>query len=202
MFSCANTSVPFVQFQKVSLTLPVDTTCGVLGTDQNTTTWLLSALAGYETPSAGVLRYFGIDARGSGLDRARAHHGIGMCPPQSFMWKKLTVQQHLTIFAHLVGVPDTTSAVTQLAYTWDLVDVLPIPARRLGAADLRRVFVASAFLGDPKVVLLDQVSAVCRCAQVTRRVMVTVLRSRPAKWTPTPVSACGGSLSVSARPKS
>ena len=90
------------------------------------------------------------------MDELRAV--LGVCPQHDILWDQLTGKEHLELFARLKGVPEEK---VQKEVRARLEDVLLESAANLESTGysggmLRRLSLAIALLGDPKLVLLDE----------------------------------------------
>lgn len=85
---------------------------------------------------------------------------MGVCPQHDILWYELTSAEHLRMFAVLKGVPPhlVEEEVTRRLKQVDLEDVRDTPVGTYSGGMQRRVSIAIAFVGDPKVVFLDEVS--------------------------------------------
>jgi ABC-type multidrug transport system ATPase subunit len=94
-------------------------------------------------------------------DFAKGARGLGIVTQNNALWDKLSVEDHLYLFARLRGVPE--DLVTKVVN--GVIDQLELsPHRRKLAMNLsggmkRKLCVAIALIGDPEVVLLDEPSA-------------------------------------------
>ena len=110
-------------------------TC-LLGHNGAGKTTTLSVLTGLYPPSAGDCFVFGYSVRHA---RRAVYNLLGICPQHDVLWRTLTVQEHLELYATLKGVPaaQATSAAKAMA-----AEVRSPPI----SADLRRSPLISANL--------------------------------------------------------
>ena len=98
-----------------------------------------------------------------------------MVTQNNSLWDRLSVEQHLKLFARLRGVPeDLVERVVD--GTIDQLELTPHRhklAMRLSGGMKRKLCVAIALIGDPEVVLLDEPSA--GLDPVSRRNLWTVI---------------------------
>ncbi|NXY90851.1 ABC8A protein, partial [Alcedo cyanopectus] len=85
---------------------------------------------------------------------------LGCCPQQDPLWPALTVHQHLEVYTAIKGMrkEDSPIVISRLAKALDLQKHLKTPARRLSAAEARKLCFALSILGDPMVMLWDEPS--------------------------------------------
>ncbi|KFP85919.1 ATP-binding cassette sub-family A member 9, partial [Acanthisitta chloris] len=84
----------------------------------------------------------------------------GCCPQQKLLWPDLTVLQHLETYAAVRGMKKEDAALTIscMAKALDLLKHFKTPARRLAAGEARKLCFALSILGDPTVMLWDELS--------------------------------------------
>ncbi|NXP48518.1 ABCAA protein, partial [Heliornis fulica] len=85
---------------------------------------------------------------------------LGCCPQQDPLWPDLTVLQHLETYAAVRGMRKEDAAVilSCIANALDLQKHLKTLARRLSAGEARKLCFALSILGDPTVMLWDELS--------------------------------------------
>ncbi|XP_028675904.1 ATP-binding cassette sub-family A member 5 isoform X2 [Erpetoichthys calabaricus] len=86
---------------------------------------------------------------------------VGICPQFNIIFDVLTVEEHLRIFAAIKGIQpsDTDEEVTKVLQSLDLQNIMDAQARNLSGGQKRKLSLAIAILGDPKVLLLDEPTA-------------------------------------------
>jgi ATP-binding cassette subfamily A (ABC1) protein 3 len=89
------------------------------------------------------------------------HAGIGVCPQHNVMFDFLTVEEHLYLFAIIKGVPpnELVHAVDELIQGADLQLFRQNLVGTLSGGFQRKLAVAIALIGDPRVVVLDEPTA-------------------------------------------
>jgi ABC-type multidrug transport system ATPase subunit len=142
-------------------------------------TTCLSMLLGSGTPDRGDVWVDGVDVARD-LQKARA--SLGVCPQFDVLWPTLTVREHLELFAGFRrvnrgkdesasggGDPETTlygadanfvqREIREKLVAVGLANDADRPAGTLSGGQRRKLSLAIAFMGDPRVVLLDEPTA-------------------------------------------
>ncbi|HEY0698624.1 MAG TPA: ATP-binding cassette domain-containing protein [Micromonospora sp.] len=141
---------------RLSLTLRPGVTA-LLGPNGAGKTTLLRTLATVMPPQAGVVRIDGVEIDGERGAR-RARDGIGYLPQDFGFDPQMTVTDFVTYAAWLRGVPSSRrhrSVDTALAMV-DLTDQRRVRMRKLSGGMRQRAGIAWAFVGGPRLVLLDE----------------------------------------------
>ncbi|KAG0345632.1 hypothetical protein BG004_003443 [Podila humilis] len=83
---------------------------------------------------------------------------IGICPQFDILWPRLSCRDHLTLFARIKGVAakDIEPAVTQMIDEMGLTDLGNKYAKTFSGGNKRRLSLAMAVIGCPKIVFLDE----------------------------------------------
>ncbi|NXG29187.1 ABCAA protein, partial [Dromaius novaehollandiae] len=92
--------------------------------------------------------------------RDHAPDFLGYCPQEDPLWPNLTVQDHLEAYAAVKGVrkEDTAAAVNRIVNALELQEYLKKSTRKLSVGITRKLCFAVCMLGNPTVLLLDEVS--------------------------------------------
>ncbi|KAG0376564.1 ATP-binding cassette sub- A member 5 [Mortierella sp. AD032] len=128
---------------------------GYLGPNGAGKTTTIKMLTGAESPTSG-------GGTIEGLSIAPFHDDlrsmIGICPQFDVIWPKLTVRDHLTLFAKIKGVaPEHLEAsVDQMVDEMGLGPLGNKRAKTFSGGNKRRLSLAMAVIGCPKVVFLDE----------------------------------------------
>eukprot|EP00743_Colponemidia_sp_Colp-15_P009682 GILK01010594.1.p1 GENE.GILK01010594.1~~GILK01010594.1.p1 ORF type:complete len:1785 (+),score=269.78 GILK01010594.1:74-5428(+) len=129
---------------------------GLLGPNGAGKTTTLSILSGMISADSGEAYVAGCDTR---IDQSELFTTLGSCPQFDSVWSDLTVEEHLNLFARLKGVPKRSEraavrrAAEEVLLDGDAFDNM---ASELSGGMRRRLSLAISFLGDSKVVLLDE----------------------------------------------
>ncbi|KAK9676736.1 hypothetical protein RND81_11G096600 [Saponaria officinalis] len=129
----------------------------LLGPNGAGKTTAINCLTGISPASSGDALIYGNSIRSSvGMTNIRKI--IGVCPQFDILWNVLTGQEHLNLFASIKGLPwAAISTVTKNS----LAEVRLTNAAKMRASSYsggmkRRLSVAIALIGDPKLIILDE----------------------------------------------
>lgn len=147
-----------VAVEDVSFALKKGEIFGLLGANGAGKTTLLSMLTRLSAPTSGNAF---VNGHSILTDFRRVARHLGVVTQQNALWDKLSVENHLFLFARLRGVPE--SAVKEVVE--EVLQQLELSAHRhklsmsLSGGMKRKLCVGIALIGDPEVVLLDEPSA-------------------------------------------
>jgi ABC-2 type transport system ATP-binding protein len=133
---------------RVSLDIPAGGVVGLLGPNGAGKSTLLNLLVGLRRPTSGTVELFGGDPR---LPRYRRE--IGMTPQETGLPSTLRVRECVEFVAR--HFPDSVPSAELLA-TFGLSDVAKRQTGGLSGGQKRRLAVALAFVGRPRLVFLDE----------------------------------------------
>jgi len=117
----------------------------VIGPNGAGKTTLLSILAGIRPPDEGEV--------------SRAPGEIGWVPQQAALYRRLTVDENLRLFARLEGVADVEATVERMLEQTGLRERRGDPVSRLSGGTQQRVNIAIGLIAQPAALLLDEPSA-------------------------------------------
>ena len=133
-----------VALRGVSLTAASGDLVAVIGPNGAGKTTLLSLLAGDLVPDGGSI--------------ATKPERIGWVPQQQSLYRKLTVEENLRLFARLERCEDEDEVVARMLEQTALADRADTRAEALSGGNRQRLNVAIGLLGDPELLLLDEPS--------------------------------------------
>jgi ABC-2 type transport system ATP-binding protein len=133
----------------VSLLVEPGTVTGLLGPSGSGKSTLLRAIVGVQIVESGRVEVLGLPA-GTPALRSR----VGYLTQAPSVYGDLTVRENLTYFAHVLGAPATrVGVVLELVGLAELERQL---VRTLSGGQLSRVSLATAMLGEPELLILDE----------------------------------------------
>ena len=120
----------------------------------------ISIITGLFGPTSGYVEALGLrlDTR-AGLNAVRAQ--MGVCPQHDVLFDELTVEEHLNLYGHIKGLSSDTLEVQMN----DTISAVGLQEKRkelstkLSGGQKRRLSVAIALMGDPKILILDEPTA-------------------------------------------
>jgi ABC-2 type transport system ATP-binding protein len=117
----------------------------VLGPNGAGKTTLLSILAGIAKADAGR------------IDRSNGE--IGWVPQQAGLYRRLTVEENLRLFARMEEVDDVEATIERMFEQTGLEERRHDQVTSLSGGNQQRINIAIGLLGDPSVLLLDEPSS-------------------------------------------
>ncbi len=152
---CGAEAVPFKAVDGLNLDLfegEIFCLLGHNGAGKSTTIAMLTSLISIDEGDA-IL--FGASVRSQPDVVMRS---MGVCLQQNILLDELTVEEHMRLFAAIRSVPPSQveSSVTDLLTSVNLNTHRSQIAGTLSGGQKRRLCTAMAFLGDPKIVFLDE----------------------------------------------
>jgi ABC-2 type transport system ATP-binding protein len=123
---------------------------GLLGTNGAGKTSTLDLLEGLTAPTSGQVEVFGMDPR---RDRDRVRPQIGIMLQAGGLPDDLTVAETLEMWRGTCSNPTTTEAVLAMV---DLSDRAGVRVGAMSGGEKRRVDLACALLGQPRLLFLDE----------------------------------------------
>ncbi|MEU4805081.1 ABC transporter ATP-binding protein [Actinosynnema sp. NPDC023587] len=148
-----------IALRDVTLTVSRGEIVGLLGANGAGKSTLIGIVAGLLRPDRGeaLVEGFAPSAHSS-----RAHH-VGLVPQDVGVYETVTVGEHLRLFGRLYGAKGErlTGAMRWAAGTMGLTGLLDRRAAQLSGGQRRRLHVACALVGRPRVLLLDEPTANC-----------------------------------------
>uniref|UniRef100_A0A673I6D1 ATP-binding cassette sub-family A member 5-like n=1 Tax=Sinocyclocheilus rhinocerous TaxID=307959 RepID=A0A673I6D1_9TELE len=138
-----------VATKNISFCVRKGTVLGLLGPNGAGKSTIMHMLSGDTEPTAGqiLMGDYGTDFQP--VENPLEH--VGYCPQVNPLWPRITLQEHLEIYAAIKGLHHVVSAL-------ELKDHLYKQAKNLSAGLKRKLCFALSMLGNPQIVLLDEPS--------------------------------------------
>jgi len=139
----------------LSLNIEEGTIYGLLGFNGAGKTTTINIISGLLKPSGGDVKLNGYSVR-TDMHKIRKH--LGMCPQHNIMFDLLTIGEHLLLFGRLKGMNDDeiSRQTKMLLESLNLQHQVNCLAKNLSGGQKRMLCMVQAFLGNPKVILLDE----------------------------------------------
>jgi ABC-type multidrug transport system ATPase subunit len=129
----------------------------LLGPNGAGKTTTINCLTGIIPTTAGDGLVYGDSIR-STAGIANIRKNMGVCPQFDVLWESLSAREHLHVFGSLKGLSgaDIGHGTEELLSQVKLVEAANVRAGSYSGGMKRRLSVAIALIGDPKVVYLDE----------------------------------------------
>ncbi|KAI3454641.1 hypothetical protein Pfo_011304 [Paulownia fortunei] len=153
---CKRTS-PYHALKGIWLNFPKDQLFCLLGPNGAGKTTAINCLTGITPVTGGDALIYGYSIRSStGMSNIRRM--IGVCPQFDILWDALSGQEHLYLFASIKGLtPASVKSVAQkLLEEVKLTEAAKVRSCSYSGGMRRRLSVAIALIGEPKLVILDE----------------------------------------------
>nr|BAE00316.1 unnamed protein product [Macaca fascicularis] len=155
--SCFSTRKKKIAIRNVSFCVRKGEVLGLLGHNGAGKSTSIKMITGYTKPCAGVVVLQ--DSRTS----VRQQHDnslkfLGYCPQENSLWPKLTMKEHLELYAAVKGLgkEDAALSISRLVEALKLQEQLKVPVKTLSEGIKRKLCFVLSILGNPSVVLLDE----------------------------------------------
>jgi ABC-2 type transport system ATP-binding protein len=126
---------------------------GILGPNGAGKTTTVESIAGFGPPDAGTLRVLGLDPE---RDGRQLRQRLGVQLQQATLPERLKVWEALELFASFYKAP---ADWRRLLGQWDLTEKRNASFADLSGGQRQRLFIALALVGDPEVVILDELTS-------------------------------------------
>ncbi|KAL8042208.1 hypothetical protein ABFX02_09G035200 [Erythranthe guttata] len=148
---------PYHALKGIWLNFPKDQLFCLLGPNGAGKTTAISCLTGITPVTGGDALIHGYSIRSStGMSNIRKM--IGVCPQFDVLWDALSGQEHLYLFASIKGLNPASvdSVVEKLLTEVKLTEAAKVRSCSYSGGMKRRLSVAIALIGEPKLVILDE----------------------------------------------
>ncbi|KAJ6375673.1 hypothetical protein OIU77_000612 [Salix suchowensis] len=129
----------------------------LLGPNGAGKTTTMNCLTGITPVTGGDALVYGHSVR-STIGMSGIRQIIGVCPQFDILWDALSGEEHLHLFASIKGLPPASikSVAQESLAKVKLTESARVRSRSYSGGMRRRLSVAIALLGDPKLVILDE----------------------------------------------
>ena len=133
---------------------------GLLGHNGAGKSTLINMLVGNTAPTSGTAYIYGHNISNANEMNA-LRQMFGVCLQQDILFDELNSEEHLNFFAQIKGVPKESlkSEVIKLLTEVQLFDDRLTASKKLSGGQKRKLCVAIALIGNPKIILLDEPSS-------------------------------------------
>lgn len=139
-----------------SFTFYQDQITALIGCNGSGKSTVIGLLIGLLQPTSGDCI---IDGSSVVDEPIRARRSIGVCLQDNVLFDRLTVREHIAFFMRIKGARPSKASARRLAVEVGLGDFFLIRAGSLSGGNKRKLSLALALTGDPKFIVLDEVSA-------------------------------------------
>ena len=147
----------FNAVKKISFTIKVGETLGLLGPNGCGKTTTIGMLLGLIKPSAGEILVDGKNLET--LNREKVLNNVNFASPYVELPKKLTVKENLEIYARLYGVKDLNNRIDEIVEDLNLNNFINKKTGELSSGQKNRVSLAKSLINKPKILFLDEPTA-------------------------------------------
>ncbi|KAM6964539.1 LOW QUALITY PROTEIN: cholesterol transporter ABCA5 [Tautogolabrus adspersus] len=132
---------------------------GLLGPNGAGKSTVMHMLSGDTEPSAGQVLMGDYSTEFRPVDSPLEH--VGYCPQVNPLWPRITLQEHLEIYAAIKGLrgQDVPGIIKRVVNALELKEHLNKQAKTLSAGLKRKLCFALSMIGNPQIVLLDEPSS-------------------------------------------
>jgi ABC-type bacteriocin/lantibiotic exporter with double-glycine peptidase domain len=182
-FTYPNAEAPI--FKDFSMEVAPGEKVAIFSSSSTGKTTLCRMLAGLYTPTAGVVRYNGVDLRDLDMDSINSCRGLVLDSQLSLI--DATLEENITLGRPSVSYEDLRWAV-RFVEMEEEVDALPMglktrvrgPGRGFSTGQMLRILVARAVITRPQIVILD--GTLHSMQPTTREVILRRLCSKEEPW--------------------
>ncbi|WP_120006322.1 ABC transporter ATP-binding protein [Nesterenkonia muleiensis] len=136
----------------ISLQVPAGQTFGILGSNGAGKTTTVEMIAGLRRPTQGHVRILGLDPF---ADRAKVRQVLGVQLQQATLHDALTVRELVDLYRSFYPKPlDADQALTMV----ELQEKAKTKFSNLSGGQMQRLSIALALIGQPEVVILDELT--------------------------------------------
>ncbi|XP_033975755.1 ATP-binding cassette sub-family A member 5 isoform X1 [Trematomus bernacchii] len=132
---------------------------GLLGPNGSGKSTIMHMLSGDTEPTSGQVLMGDYSTEFRPVENPLEH--VGYCPQVNPLWPRITLQEHLEIYAAIKGLKghDVPDIIKRVANALELKDHLNKQTKTLSAGLKRKLCFALSMIGNPQIVLLDEPSS-------------------------------------------
>ncbi|XP_047464781.1 ATP-binding cassette sub-family A member 5 [Mugil cephalus] len=132
---------------------------GLLGPNGAGKSTVMHMLSGDTDPTAGQVLMGDYSTEFHPVDHPLEH--VGYCPQVNPLWPRITLQEHLEIYAAVKGLrgQDVPGIITRVVDALELQEHVNKQTKSLSAGLKRKLCFALSMIGNPQIVLLDEPSS-------------------------------------------
>ncbi|KAM4524848.1 cholesterol transporter ABCA5 [Odontesthes bonariensis] len=132
---------------------------GLLGPNGAGKSTVMHMLSGDTDPTSGQVLMGDYSTEFRPVENPLEH--VGYCPQVNTLWPRITLQEHLEIYAAIKGLKgqDVPGIIKRVVNALELKDHLNKQAKTLSAGLKRKLCFALSMIGNPQIVLLDEPSS-------------------------------------------
>ena len=145
-----------VAVQNLTFCVPKGEIFGLLGTNGAGKTTTMNVITGECLPTMGEATVAGFDVVSQAGD---ARQLIGYCPQFDALHDLMTVDEHLELYCALRGVSNVERVSVTLCTALGLAEYRRVLSKSLSGGNKRKLSVAIAMIGAPRLLLLDEPTA-------------------------------------------
>ncbi|KAL3513213.1 hypothetical protein ACH5RR_025930 [Cinchona calisaya] len=155
-FFCKSSST-YHALKGLWVNFPKDQLFCLLGPNGAGKTTAINCLTGITPLTSGDALIYGNSIRSS-IGMSNIRRMIGVCPQFDILWDALSGQEHLHLFAIIKGLPPASikSIVERSLAEVKLTEAARMRASSYSGGMKRRLSVAIALIGEPKLIILDE----------------------------------------------
>ncbi|MBI3802666.1 MAG: ABC transporter ATP-binding protein [Nitrospirae bacterium] len=127
--------------------------CGLIGNNGAGKSTLMKIITGLLQPDAGKLEINGINPK---QEPEEAKRQIGYLPESPMLYPRLTPEELLTYIAEVKKVPSPAAEVDRWLTTFGLLEKRRALVRDLSFGMKKKVALSTAFIGAPRLLILDE----------------------------------------------
>ena len=116
-------------------------------------TTVMNIISGLVVPTQGTVYVNGYDIQ---TQTRLARANMSLCSQEDTVIPELTVNEHLHMVAGIKGIQDMESNINRILESLAMIDSVHKRSRELSGGQKRRLCLAMALIGDPKILVLDE----------------------------------------------